>query len=67
MVHLDDEIANLCIFNILFGHYKFIRNLYGLNCASEVIHRLMTDYFSDIDGVFLYVDDLNVHVYGKTK
>lgn len=65
MVPLDEESANLCTFNTPFGRYRFNRLPYGLNCASEVFHRVMTEHFSDINGVFLYVDDLII--FAKTK
>jgi len=66
MVPLDEESANLCTFNTPFGRYTFIRLPYGLNCVSEVFHRVMTEHFSDIDGVFPYVDDLII-IYAKNK
>jgi len=67
MIPLDEESANLCTFNPPFGRYKFIRLPYGLNCASEVFHRVMTEHFSDIDGVFLYVDDLIIYAKNKEQ
>jgi len=67
MVPLDEESANLCTFNTPFGRYKLIRLPYGLNCASEVFHRVMTEHFSDIDGVFLYVDDLIIFAKNKEQ
>lgn len=67
MVHLDDVSASLCTFNTPFGRYRFTRLSYGLNCASEVFHSVMTEYFSDIDGVFLYVDDLIIFAKKKKK
>jgi len=67
MIPLDEESANLCTFNTPFGRYKFIRLPYGLNCASEVFHRVMTEHFSDIDGVFLYVDDLIIYAKNKEQ
>lgn len=65
MLPIDNESANLCTFNTPFGRNSFIRLPYGLNCASNVFYRVMTGHFSDIDGVFAYLDDLII--YAKPK
>lgn len=69
MVPLDDVLvsASLCSFNTPFGRYRFMRLPYGLNCASEVFYKVITEHFSDIDFVFLYVDDLIIYVKRKKE
>ncbi|XP_050548981.1 uncharacterized protein K02A2.6-like [Daktulosphaira vitifoliae] len=65
MIPLDEESSNLCTFNTPFGRYKFCRLPYGLNCAPEIFHRIMTEMFSDIEGAIVYIDD--IIVMGSTK
>ncbi|CAI6364864.1 unnamed protein product [Macrosiphum euphorbiae] len=58
MIPLDEKSSELCTFNTPFGRYKFLRLPYGLNCAPEIFHRIITELFSDIVGVIVYIDDL---------
>jgi transposase InsO family protein len=60
MIPLDEESSNLCTFNTPFGRYKFCRLPYGLSCAPEIFHRIMSELFSHIDGVIVYIDDIIV-------
>lgn len=58
MIPLNEKSSELCTFNTPFGRFKFFRLPYGLNCAPEVFHRIITELFSDIEGVIVYIDDL---------
>ncbi|XP_060874020.1 uncharacterized protein K02A2.6-like [Metopolophium dirhodum] len=58
MIPLDEKSSELCTFNTPFGRYKFLRLPYGLNCAPGIFHRIITELFSDIVGVIVYIDDL---------
>lgn len=58
MISLDEESFNLCTFNKPYGHYKFSRLPYGLSCVPEIFHRIMSELFSHIDGVMVYIDDI---------
>lgn len=60
MIPLDEESSNLCTFNTPFGRYKFCRLPYSLNCAHEIFHRIMSELFSGLEGVNVYVDDIIV-------
>jgi len=58
MITLDEKSSELCTFNTPFGRYKFLRLPYGLNCAPAIFHRIISELFSDIVGVIVYIDDL---------
>lgn len=60
MCSLDEESSYLTTFNTPFGRYRFKRLPYGINCAPEYFHRVMTETFGDIPGVTVYSDDLMV-------
>lgn len=62
---LNDESTDLCTFNTAFGRFKFLRMPFGISSASEVFHKRLYEYFDDIEGVTLFVDDLLC--YGHTK
>lgn len=61
---LDEESSLLTTFNTPFGRYRFKRLPYGINCAPEIFHRIMTETFGLLPGVIVYADD--VLVYGST-
>lgn len=56
-----DETSAYCTFNTPFGRYKFLRMPYGICSASEVFHKRMYEYFDDIEGVCMYIDDLLIY------
>lgn len=58
MIILDELSTSLCTFNTPSGRYKFLRLPYGLNCTPEVLHLIITELFSDIECVIVYIDDL---------
>lgn len=55
---LSRESTDLCTFNTAFGRYKFLRVPFGISSVSEVFHKRLYEYFDDIEGVILFVDDL---------
>ena len=59
-VELDAESSKLVTFNSPFGRYKFVRLPFGINSASEVFQRRMTQALDDIEGVAVIVDDILV-------
>ncbi|XP_047987077.1 uncharacterized protein K02A2.6-like isoform X1 [Leguminivora glycinivorella] len=60
MIPLDEESSKLCTFNTQFGRYKFLRLPYGINSSGEIFHKIMSDIFSDLPGVLIFVDDILV-------
>lgn len=56
--YLGEESANLCTINTRFCIYKFCRLPYGQNCAPEIFHCIMTEIFSVLEGVIVYIDDI---------
>lgn len=60
MCKLSEESSYLTTFNTPFGRYRFKRLPYGINCAPEYFHRIMTETFGDIPGVAVYSDDILV-------
>lgn len=64
-VKLHNSSTSLCTFNTAFGRYKFLRMPFGISSASEIFHKKLYEFFDDIDGVILFVDDLLV--FGPTR
>lgn len=56
---LDDESSRLT-FNTPFGRYRYLRLPFGISVAPEIFHKVMTDSFSDLPGVCIYLDDILV-------
>nr|XP_034828815.1 uncharacterized protein K02A2.6-like [Maniola hyperantus] len=65
VICLDLESSMLCTFNTPFGRYRFKRLPFGINCAPEIFHRIMTETFGVLPGVMVYADD--ILVYGKDR
>ncbi|XP_036340999.1 uncharacterized protein K02A2.6-like [Rhagoletis pomonella] len=59
-MELDEPSSNLTTFMTPFGHYKFNRVPFGLNCAPEMFQREMVKHFGDIPGVIIYFDDMAI-------
>ncbi|XP_063955561.1 uncharacterized protein K02A2.6-like [Lytechinus pictus] len=64
-IPLDDESSKLLTFNTPYGRYRFLRLPFGINSASEIFQRIMTDMFSDIEGLEVLVDD--ILIYGPSE
>jgi len=60
---LTDESSKLCTFNTPFGRYRFKRLPFGINSASEVFQKAMSEMFDDIEGAVSIIDD--VLIWGK--
>lgn len=58
-VVLEDQ-EKLCTFGTPFGRYRFKRMPFGISSAPEVMQKINTAIFSDIQGVFVYFDDIIV-------
>lgn len=65
MVPLDEQSSYLCTFATPFGRFKFNRLAFGLRCAPEAFHQIVTQTFEDLPGVDSYIDDLLV--WGSTE
>ena len=52
-VELQDEAADLCTFNTVFGCYKFLRLPFGLKNAPQIFQKLNFKNFGDIAGISL--------------
>lgn len=63
-VKLDDKSKKLTTFNTPFGRYCFKRLPYGLRNSSEIFFKRISDLFSSIDGIKIYVDD--ILIFGKS-
>ena len=64
-ITLDPERSYLTTFAAPFGRYRYLRLPFAICSAPEVFHRTVTKAFSDIPGIFIYVDDILVT--GSTK
>lgn len=65
MVPLEEESSYLCTFSTPFGRFKFNRLPFGIRCAPEAFHQIVTQTFEDLPGVDSYIDD--IIVYGTSK
>ncbi len=57
-VQLDEESSKLCTFNTEQGRFKFLRLPFGINVAPEIYQRIMNEYFLDLEGVEVIMDDI---------
>jgi hypothetical protein len=59
-VALDRDSSFLTTIATPFGRYRYLRLPFGICSAPEVYHRIVTESFSDIPGVYTYIDDIFV-------
>ena len=59
-VALEEKSSYLTTIATPFGRYRYLRLPFGISFAPEVSHRIVTEAFSDIQGVHTYVDDILV-------
>ncbi|RWS04211.1 uncharacterized protein B4U80_10916, partial [Leptotrombidium deliense] len=57
-LELDEASTWLCVFNTPFGRYKFNRLPFGISSAPEAFQQTMEEVFGDIEGIFIYIDDI---------
>ena len=57
-IKLDDESSYLCIFNIPFGRFRFLKMPFGISSAAEVLQRKTHQMFKDISGIHIIADDM---------
>ena len=57
-VKLDNESANLLLFNTPFGCYKIKRLPFGVHCASEVFSNCISEIIDGLKGVAHIQDDI---------
>ncbi|VDI40083.1 Hypothetical predicted protein [Mytilus galloprovincialis] len=50
--------SKLCTFNTPFGRYRFARLPFGINSASEVFQKIVSEMVSDIEGAEAIIDDI---------
>jgi hypothetical protein len=62
---LDETSSLLTTFMSPFGRYKFNRVPFGLNFASELYQRVMSELFEGVEGAEIVIDDIIVH--GKNQ
>lgn len=63
MLQLDEQSVDLCTFLNPLGRYQFLRLPYGINLAPEIYFRVMTDIFSDLEGVLILVFGENEEIH----
>ena len=57
-IHADSQ--HLLTFSSPFGRHSFARLPFGINSASEVYQQVISELFSDIQGLICYQDDILV-------
>ena len=66
-IPLDEESSKLLTFNTIYGRYRFLRLPFGINSASELFQRIMSEIFQDIHGVEVLVDDILIYAPNKEE
>jgi hypothetical protein len=57
-IPLDEESQKLCSFVMPWGKYRYKRLPLGIKVAVDVFQEVMTELFSDLDYVRVYLDDI---------
>jgi hypothetical protein len=57
-IPLDEESQKLCSFVMPSGKYRYKRLPMGIEVAVDVFQEVMTELFSDLDYVRVYLDDI---------
>ena len=57
-IPLDEESQKLCTFGMPWGKYRYKRLPMGVKVAVDVFQEVMTELFSDLDYVRVYLDDI---------
>lgn len=58
MLPLDNNSTRLCTFQTPWGRYAFLRLPFGLNCAPELFHSIISEIFNKINKVVSFQDDI---------
>ncbi|KAL1460246.1 hypothetical protein WDU94_012172 [Cyamophila willieti] len=62
---LDSESSKICTFSTPYGCYQYLRAPMGLNVIPEMFSKRVRKYFSNVQGVTTYMDD--ILCYADTK
>ena len=62
---LEDKSSYLTTFNTPFGHYRYLRVPFGLNCSQDVFQRKIDETFEGMTAVTAIVVD--ILVFSKTR
>ena len=57
-VQMDENSVPKTAVTTPFGLFAFLRMPFGLRNASQTFQRMMNEIFSDLDFIFVYIDDL---------
>lgn len=57
----------LCTFGTPFGRYRFLRMPFGISSAPEVMQKINSQIFGEIEGVEVYYDDVIVATSDKSS
>ena len=63
-IELDHESSLLCIFNMPWGRYHYMRLPFGIKTARNIFMQEINKLFGDLEGVGIVTDD--ILVYGST-
>ncbi|CAC5380359.1 unnamed protein product [Mytilus coruscus] len=65
-IQLGEPSSKLCTFNTPFGRYRFARLPFGINSASEVFQKIVSEMVSDIEGAEAIIDDILIWTWSCT-
>ena len=63
-IELNEKSSMMTTFNTPFGRYRYLRLPMGICSAPEVFHKTVYQCLEDLDGVWVYMDD--IIVWGST-
>ncbi|KAB0790218.1 hypothetical protein PPYR_15451, partial [Photinus pyralis] len=66
-IKLEKQSIKYCVFSTIFGCYAFKRLPFGLKISPQIFQKYNTELFGDIEGVFIYIDDLLIYAENQEK
>ncbi|XP_046748852.1 uncharacterized protein K02A2.6-like [Diprion similis] len=64
-IELHEDSRQITTFCTSMGLFRYKRLMFGISCAPEMYHRILTQVLQGCEGVVSYFDDIVVH--GKSK
>ena len=66
-IPLSNDFRKFTKFITPFGRYQFSRLPFGINSASEIFQRTLSQVFDDLEGVICHMDDILIHATDQDK
>lgn len=66
-IALTEDSKKYCTFSTIYGSYYFNVLPFGLEISAETFQEICKTCFSDIEGLFIYIDDFLIHAESKEE